>query len=51
MFTGIMVPVDLANIEAQDKALNCAADLSKHYNLPITYVGVTSSGPTTLAPN
>lgn len=51
MFTKIMAPVDLAHIESLERALDCAADLAKHYGLPITYVGVTSSGPTTQAQN
>ena len=45
MFTKIMAPVDLAHIESLERALDCAADLAKHYGLPIAYVGVTSSGP------
>ncbi|MBT8423786.1 MAG: universal stress protein, partial [Silicimonas sp.] len=32
-------------------ALDCAADLAKHYDVPIVYVGVTSSAPSRLAHN
>lgn len=46
MFKRIMAPVDLAHVEGLDGALKCAADLAKYYGLPITYVGVTASGPT-----
>lgn len=49
MFNRIMAPVDLAHVDGLRGALDCAADLAKHYGLPITYVGVTSSGPTSMA--
>ena len=49
MLKRIMAPVDLAHIENLEGALSCAADLAKHYGLPITYVGVTTSGPTSQA--
>lgn len=49
MFNRIMAPVDLAHAERLQPALLCAADIAKHYGLPITYVGVTSSGPTSEA--
>ncbi|MDX1710182.1 MAG: universal stress protein [Rhodovibrionaceae bacterium] len=45
MYKKIMVPVDLAHIEKLEKALETAADLSKHYDIPVCYVGVTSSAP------
>lgn len=51
MFKRIMAPVDLAHVERLGGALACAADLSKHYGAPITYVGVTSSAPSKLAHN
>ncbi len=51
MFQRIMVPVDLAHMKRLGRALTCAADLAKHYNVPITYVGITSTAPTTLAHN
>ena len=51
MFKKIMVPVDLANVAGLERALGCAADLAKLYHSPIVYVGVTSSGPTSQAPN
>lgn len=51
MFKRIMTPVDLAHIEGLERALNCAADLAKHYNVPITFVGVTSSAPSSVAHN
>jgi nucleotide-binding universal stress UspA family protein len=45
MYTKIMVPVDLAHVERLNKALTTAADLSKHYGIPVCYVGVTTSAP------
>jgi len=45
MYAKIMVPVDLAHVERLDKALRAAADLSKHYGIPVCYVGVTSNTP------
>lgn len=49
MYTKIMVPVDLAHIEALDKALTTATDLAKHYGIPVCYVGVTAETPTSVA--
>jgi nucleotide-binding universal stress UspA family protein len=45
MYQRIMVPVDLAHAGRLEKALACAADLSKHYGIPISYVGVVSTLP------
>ena len=45
MFKQIMAPVDLAHVEGLARALDCAADLAKHYRVPIAYVGVTSTAP------
>ena len=44
-----MVPVDLAHTERLEKAFVTAADLAKHYNLPLCYVGVTAETPTEVA--
>lgn len=46
-----MAPVDLAHIGRLERALDCAADLARHYDVPITYVGVTSTAPTRMAHN
>nr|WP_319386424.1 universal stress protein [uncultured Roseibium sp.] len=51
MFTRIMAPVDLAHVEKLAAALECAADLAKHYGVPIVYVGVTASQPSQVAHN
>ena len=51
MFKRILTPVDLAHLESLRKALDCTADLARHYGSPVVYVGVTSSGPTSLARN
>ncbi len=51
LFKRIMVPVDLAHRERLEHALDCAADLAKHYGVPVTYVGVTSTVPSSLAHN
>ena len=47
MYSGILVPVDLAHVERLEKALATAADLSRHYCAPVCYVGVTApvAGP------
>ncbi|GAB5376086.1 MAG: hypothetical protein AcusKO_25480 [Acuticoccus sp.] len=51
MFHRIMAPVDLAHIAQLDRALQCTADLAKQYGVPVTYVSVTSSAPTSIAHN
>lgn len=51
MFNRIMAPVDLAHVEKLGTALECAADLAKHWGLPIVYVGVTSAAPSKMAHN
>jgi nucleotide-binding universal stress UspA family protein len=51
LFKRIMTPVDLAHVGKLGRALDCAADLAKHYNVPIAYVGVTSPAPSQLAHN
>ncbi len=49
MFNKIMVPVDLAHLEALEKSLTVATDLARHYNAALCYVGVTSSQPNSVA--
>ena len=49
MYSKIMVPVDLAHAETLGKAIATAADLSRHYDAPITLLGVTAPGPTRVA--
>lgn len=51
MYTKIMVPVDLAHIESLEKALVTVADLSKHYETAVCYVGVSASAPSEVAHN
>ncbi|MDU8943188.1 universal stress protein [Ovoidimarina sediminis] len=51
MFKRIMAPVDLAHVDGLRRALDCAADLARHYDVPVSYVGVTSSAPSQLAHN
>lgn len=51
MYQHVMVPVDLAHVDRLDKALTTAADLSKHYGIPITFVGVTAATPGAVAHN
>lgn len=45
MYKKIMVPVDLAHADRLDKALTTAADLSRHYKIPVCYVGITATTP------
>ncbi|XGA79328.1 universal stress protein [Halomonas sp. CH40] len=49
MFKHIMVPVDLAHIEVLEPSLKVVADTAKHYDASITYVGVTSTAPNSVA--
>lgn len=49
MFTKLMMPVDLAHVARLEKALAAAADLAKHYGVPICYVGVTVETPSEVA--
>lgn len=49
MYSQIMVPVDLAHLDQLDKALNTAADLAKHYGIPVCYVGVAAATPGPIA--
>ena len=49
MYEKIMVPVDLAHVDRLEKALTTAADLARHYRIPICYVGVTTSLPGAVA--
>lgn len=44
-----MVPVDLGHIDRLGKALRTAADLAKHYGIPVYYVGVTTETPGPIA--
>ncbi len=49
MYKKIMVPVDLAHLDALEKALAVAADMSRHYQAELCYVGVTTSQPSSVA--
>ncbi len=49
MFTKIMTPVDLAHQDRLAKALQVSADLAKHYNVPVIYVGVSAATPSSVA--
>lgn len=49
MYRRIMVPVDLAHIEVIEPTLETVADLARHYDAEICYVGVTSSTPSSVA--
>lgn len=51
MYAHIMVPVDLAHEDKLTRSLKCAADLAKHWNARVTYVGVTSPLPGKLGHN
>lgn len=51
MFKHIMVPVDLGHSDRLETALKVAADLAGHYEARVTYVGVTSAQPSSVAHN
>lgn len=45
MYSKIMVPVDLAHLEALERSLQVAADMARHYDAEICYVSVTANTP------
>jgi nucleotide-binding universal stress UspA family protein len=45
MFTKIMVPVDLAHLDALERSLQVAADMARNYNAEVCYVSVTANTP------
>lgn len=49
MYRKIVVPVDLAHLARLDKALGVAADLARHYGVPVVYVGVAGTVPDDVA--
>lgn len=49
MFNTIMIPVDLAHQDRLGKALQCAADLARHYDAKVIYVGVSAATPSSIA--
>lgn len=51
MFKKIMIPVDLAHADKLKRALDVAADLSKHYGASAHLVGVTAPQPGAVAHN
>lgn len=51
MFTRLIVPVDLAHADTLTKALQVAADLAGHYKARVTYLGVTTNTPSSVAHN
>ncbi|RCV88450.1 universal stress protein [Billgrantia montanilacus] len=49
MYNKIMVPIDLAHLEVLEPSLKAVADLARHYDAEVCYVGVTSSAPSSVA--
>jgi nucleotide-binding universal stress UspA family protein len=49
MFKKILVPVDLAHIDAIQRALSTSADLARHYGAEVCYMAVTTSTPGSIA--
>lgn len=49
MFKKIMVPVDLAHLDLIEPSLKAVADLARHYDTEVCYVGVTANTPGTVA--
>lgn len=45
MYNKIMVPVDLAHLDALSKSLRVAADIARHYKAEVCYVSVTANTP------
>ena len=51
MYSRIVVPVDIGHSEKLEKALATSADLAKHYDAELHYIGVTLPGPSSVAHN
>ncbi len=51
VYKKIMVPVDLGHQDRLEKALTTAATLSAQYGAPVTFVGVTTAAPGSVAHN
>lgn len=49
MFHKIIVPVDLAHLDLIEPSLQAVADLARHYDAEVCYVGVTANTPGTVA--
>ena len=49
MYRRIVVPIDLAHLDALQKAIGTAADLATLYRIPVVYVGVTGTLPDDVA--
>lgn len=49
MYSRILVPVDLNNVEKLSKALDLAAKTAKEHDATVIYVGVVDAVPTTSA--
>jgi len=49
VFSNIMIPVDLANVDQLGPALKCGADLAGLYGATVTYVGVSAATPSAIA--
>ena len=49
MYRKILVPVDLAHLDALERALKVASDLGQHYETEICYLSVTQSTPSSVA--
>lgn len=49
MYEKIMVPVDLAHLDALRQSLQVAADIARHYDAEVCYVSVTANTPGTVA--
>jgi universal stress protein F len=45
MYEKIMVPVDLAHLDALGQSLQVAADIARHYGAEVCYVSVTANTP------
>ena len=49
MYKKIMVPIDLAHLEILEPSLKAVADLARHYDAEVCYVGVTGNAPGSVA--
>ncbi len=49
MFNTIAVPVDLAHVDKQQKAIAIAANMAKSFQASVILVGVTTTAPSSIA--
>lgn len=49
MYKKILVPIDLSHLDQLGKATQTASDIAEKYGIPVRYVGVTATTPSSVA--